>query len=32
LQAVFAFVRDCRKDETFIVNAAVKSGETAARR
>lgn len=26
LQAVFAFVRDCLKDETFIMHAALKSG------
>ncbi len=30
LQAVFAFVRDCLKDETFIMNAALKPGEMAA--
>ena len=30
LQAVFAFVRDCLKDETFIMNAALKPGELAA--
>ena len=28
LQAVFAFVRDCLKDETFIVNAALKPGKS----
>ena len=26
LQAVFAFVRDCMKDETFIMRAAVEPG------
>lgn len=26
LQAVFAFVRDCLKDETFIMDVALKSG------
>jgi len=26
LQAVFAFVRDCMKDETFIMRAAAESG------
>lgn len=30
LQAVFAFVRDCLKDETFIMNAALKPGEMPA--
>lgn len=30
LQAVFAFVRDCLKDETFIMTAALKPGEIAA--
>jgi uncharacterized protein (DUF433 family) len=29
LQAIFAFVRDCLKDETFIMKAVVKSGEVA---
>jgi hypothetical protein len=30
LQAVFAFVRDYLKDETFIMNAALRPGEMAA--
>lgn len=29
LQAVFAFVRDCLKDEIFIMRAAAESGEVA---
>ena len=29
-QAVFAFVRDCLKEETFIINAALKVGEMTA--
>ena len=30
LQAVFAFVRDCMKDETFIMHAAAQSGQVPA--
>lgn len=30
LQAVFAFVRDCLKDETFIMKAAAQSGALPA--
>jgi len=30
LQAVFAFVRDCMKDETFIMQAAAESGQMPA--
>ncbi len=29
LQAVFAFVRDCLKDETFIMKAVAESGDVA---
>lgn len=29
LQAVFAFVRDCIKDEIFFMNTALRSGEHA---
>lgn len=30
LQAVFAFVRDCMKDETFIMQAAAEAAQAAA--
>jgi len=30
LQAVFAFVRDCMRDETFIMRAAAESGQVPA--
>jgi uncharacterized protein (DUF433 family) len=30
LQAVFAFVRDCLKDETFVMKATMQSGGMAA--
>ena len=30
LEAVFAFVRDCMKDETFIMQAAAESGQVPA--
>jgi uncharacterized protein (DUF433 family) len=30
LQAVFAFVRDCLKDETYIMHAVIQSPEAAA--
>jgi uncharacterized protein (DUF433 family) len=30
LQAVFAFVRDCMRDETFIMQAAAESGQVPA--
>ena len=30
LEAVFAFVRDCMKDETFIMQTAAESGKVAA--
>lgn len=30
LQAVFAFVRDCMKDETFIMQATVEAAQAAA--
>ncbi len=30
LQAVFAFVRDCMKDETFIMRAAAETGQVPA--
>lgn len=30
LQAVFAFVRDCMKDETFIMQAAVEAAQASA--
>lgn len=30
LQAVFTFVHDCMKDETFIMQAAAESGEVPA--
>ena len=30
LHAVFAFVRDCMKDEVFIMHAAVESGQVPA--
>jgi uncharacterized protein (DUF433 family) len=30
LQAVFAFVRDCMKDETFIMQAAAETGKVPA--
>ena len=30
LQAVFAFVGDCLKEKTFIMNAALKVGEMTA--
>jgi len=30
LQAVFVFLRDCLKSAAFIMNAALKPGDTAA--
>ena len=30
LQAVFAFVRDCLKDETYIMKATLQTGDMAA--
>jgi uncharacterized protein (DUF433 family) len=30
LQAVFAFVRDCLKDETYIMKATLQTGDIAA--